>query len=90
MLKLTSPTHPSPSQLFRQAETISGLTEQRNFLIREAEEQRARWESEKVGWERMAEALIAQRHRTGKGTEGPSGYVTKDDVRDCFLAERKY
>lgn len=35
------------------------------MLIQQAEEQRLRWNSEKDGWARMAEALIAQqaKHR---------------------------
>lgn len=70
---------PSPAQLLLQAQTISSLLEQRNYLIREAEEQRARWESERDGWGRMAEALIAQRHRTGRGAGKEGGYV-RDDV----------
>jgi len=47
-----------------QAEVISGLTSQRNFLVRQAEEERDRWSSQRDGWERMAEALIAQRNKT--------------------------
>lgn len=49
----------------RQAEIISSLSEQRDFLIQQAEEQRSRWESERDGWDRMAEALIAQRNKGG-------------------------
>jgi hypothetical protein len=44
---------------------IAGLTEQRNYLVQQSEEQRSRWESEKDGWARMAEALIAQRNKGG-------------------------
>lgn len=53
-------------------------------MIREVEEERARWESERQGWERMAEALIAQRNRTarksGNGNNGGGGYALKDEV----------
>ncbi|KAG1737360.1 hypothetical protein EDD22DRAFT_923770 [Suillus occidentalis] len=47
------------------AELISCLIDQRDMLVRQAEEQRLRWNSEKDGWARMAEALIAQqaKHR---------------------------
>ncbi|KDQ63985.1 hypothetical protein JAAARDRAFT_214613 [Jaapia argillacea MUCL 33604] len=52
---------PSPSQLLRQAQTISQLTHQRNLLLTQAEEERERWAAERLGWQRMAEALIAAR-----------------------------
>jgi hypothetical protein len=62
---LTESTLLDSTQLVRQAETIAGLATQRDFLVAQAEEERERWESEKDGWARMAEALIAQRNRTG-------------------------
>lgn len=54
-----------PAQLVRQAETISALTLQRDYLIRQGEEERYRWISEKESWDRMAEALISQRTKSG-------------------------
>lgn len=54
-----------PTQLNRQADAISWLTSQRDFLIEQAEDERERWESEKDGWARMAEALIARRNKPG-------------------------
>lgn len=39
---------------------ISALTQQRDLLLHQAEEQRLRWNSEKDSWARMAEALLAQ------------------------------
>lgn len=65
VLRLTESTLLDSTQLVRQAETIAGLTVQRDFLAEQAEEERERWESEKDGWARMAEALIAQRNKTG-------------------------
>ncbi|KAF8885825.1 hypothetical protein BD779DRAFT_659966 [Infundibulicybe gibba] len=69
VLRLTSSSSgPSDSaQLAIQADTISRLLAQRDFLIRGAEEERARWEAEREGWHRTAEALIAARggSRTG-------------------------
>ena len=41
-----------------QASTISSLLTQRDLLLREREEERERWESERQGWDRIAEALI--------------------------------
>lgn len=64
-VKETGVVHPDPEQVTRQAELISCLIDQRDMLVRQAEEQRLRWNSEKDGWARMAEALIAQqvKHR---------------------------
>ncbi|KAJ7701760.1 hypothetical protein B0H17DRAFT_164044 [Mycena rosella] len=71
VLRLTNPNTPSldPAQLVIQAETISGLVHQRDYLTRLIEEERSMWESEKAGWERMAEALIVQRNRKVNGPE---------------------
>jgi hypothetical protein len=43
-------------------------------VIRQAEEERERWQSERDGWERIAEALIAQRNKPGSS-------AAKDEVR---------
>ncbi|KAG2130172.1 uncharacterized protein EDB93DRAFT_1180720 [Suillus bovinus] len=66
VVKETSGVHPDPEQVIRQAEIISCLIVQRDMLLRQAEEQRLRWNSEKDSWARMAEALIAQqsKHRS--------------------------
>ncbi|KAJ7291135.1 hypothetical protein C8J57DRAFT_1704808 [Mycena rebaudengoi] len=52
-----------PSQLLRQADTISSLISQRDYLTRQIEEDKSRWQSEREGWDRMSEALIMQRNR---------------------------
>lgn len=65
VLRLTASSLIDPTQLLSQAATISGLTSQRNFVIRQAEEERGRWQSERDGWDRTAEALIAQRNKPG-------------------------
>ncbi|KAF9226937.1 hypothetical protein BS17DRAFT_776368 [Gyrodon lividus] len=61
VLRLTVAVRPDSEQLVRQAETISALIQQRDLLIRQTGEQHLRWNSEKDGWARMAEALIAQK-----------------------------
>ncbi|KAK0187034.1 hypothetical protein F5146DRAFT_1063353 [Armillaria mellea] len=61
-----------PTQLVEQAETISGLMQERELLGELFSEERARWEAEKEGWERSAEALIAQRTR-----ENPDVFKTE-------------
>ncbi|KAG1897737.1 uncharacterized protein F5891DRAFT_1047227 [Suillus fuscotomentosus] len=70
--------NPDPEQVIRQAEIISCLIVQRDILVRQAEEQRLRWNSEKDGWARMAEALITQqaKHR---------GSSDKDEVSHFSL-----
>lgn len=68
VLRLTGSTLLDPTQLTRQADAISWLTSQRDFLLKQAEEERERWESEKDGWARMAEALISRRNKPGTAT----------------------
>ncbi|KAI0375963.1 hypothetical protein BV20DRAFT_917033, partial [Pilatotrama ljubarskyi] len=60
VLRLTSQLlcHPSPAQLASQAETIAELTFQRNNLLREREDERLRWQSEREAWERTADVLV--------------------------------
>ncbi|KZT06539.1 uncharacterized protein LAESUDRAFT_725993 [Laetiporus sulphureus 93-53] len=71
VLRLT--THPilkpSTSQLAVQAETIADLTEQRNQILQEREEEHARWQAEREGWERSAEALIGKRRAATDAAE---------------------
>lgn len=53
--------YPDPQQLTSQAETISGLVKQRDLLFQERDEDHKRWQAERDGWDRMAEALIGKR-----------------------------
>ena len=46
---------------------IANLQFQRERVARELEREQERWTVERYGWERMAEALIAQRNRPGFG-----------------------
>ena len=66
------------TQLERQADVISVLTAQRDFLVRQAGEDRERWLSEREGWDRMAEALLSHTNRSGKS-------AMREDVRFLFL-----
>ncbi|PBK60297.1 hypothetical protein ARMSODRAFT_730865 [Armillaria solidipes] len=61
-----------PAQLLEQADTISGLMQERGLLLQLFSEERARWEAEKEGWERSAEALISQRTK-----ENPDAFKTE-------------
>ncbi|SJL06782.1 uncharacterized protein ARMOST_10124 [Armillaria ostoyae] len=61
-----------PAQLLEQADTISGLMQERELLLQLFSEERARWEAEKEGWERSAEALISQRTK-----ENPDAFKTE-------------
>lgn len=74
---MTSIERPETSQLLLQAEIISSLSTQRDLLLQRSEEQRHRWEAEQAGWERSAEALIAQRRKRESGM-GESSEVCAD------------
>lgn len=43
--------------------------QQRDLLLHQAEERRLRWNSEKDGWARMAEALLAQQAKNRSNLE---------------------
>lgn len=68
VIRLTSAHTPDVGQLCTQANTIQELCHQRDFIIREVEEERARWEAERLGFDRVAEALIARRSHGGEST----------------------
>ncbi|KAG6333008.1 hypothetical protein ID866_6085 [Astraeus odoratus] len=69
VLRFTNSPILDTEQLVRQAEMISALTVHRDMLLQQAEEQRLRWESEKDGWARIAEALIAQQTKNRPSAE---------------------
>ncbi|KAJ3491550.1 hypothetical protein NLJ89_g11329 [Agrocybe chaxingu] len=69
ILHLTDIVPVDPAQLEQQATTISRLTAQRDFLVAQAEEERQWWQSEREGWDRMAEALLSQRNRPPKSED---------------------
>lgn len=69
VLKLTAVVRPDSDQLIRQAEMISALIQQRDLLVHQFQEQRLRWDSEKDGWARMAEALLAQQAKIRLNSE---------------------
>ena len=77
VLRLTDPLPVDATQLERQADVISVLTAQRDFLVHQAEEDRDRWRSEREGWDRMAEALLSHRSKSGK-------LAMREDV--CFYS----
>ena len=56
-----TPVYPDPQQLASQAETISRLIHQRDTLLQERTDDHSRWQAERDGWDRMAEALIGKR-----------------------------
>ncbi|KAG2012997.1 hypothetical protein CC2G_009940 [Coprinopsis cinerea AmutBmut pab1-1] len=72
----------SPSQLTNQAEMIASLQAQNELRASQLQEERLRMESERDGFERMAEALIRQRNRPGVG-------ITPNEelVRKCSILE---
>lgn len=70
-----------PSQLLRQADTIADLVQQREYLTRQVEEERSRWESEKEGWDRMSEALLVRQSRK---VNGPDESVRAAHISVCI------
>jgi len=68
VIRLTSAHMPDVAQLCTQAQTIQELCQQREFIINEVEEERARWEAERLGFDRVTEALIARRSHGGEST----------------------
>jgi hypothetical protein len=62
--------------LYSQAKTIEELCRQRDFIMKGVEEERARWAAERVGFDRVAEALIARRSH---GRDHQSTY--REEVR---------
>ncbi|KAF9535141.1 hypothetical protein CPB83DRAFT_755073, partial [Crepidotus variabilis] len=61
VLRLTSSPLVDATQLEQQAAVISRLTLQREYLIAQADEEREKWQSEREGWDRTAEALLTQK-----------------------------
>jgi hypothetical protein len=59
---------PDVTQLCTQAQTIEELCQQREFIMKEVEEERARWEAERLSFDRVTEALIARRSHGGEST----------------------
>ncbi|KAH9482145.1 hypothetical protein JR316_0004240 [Psilocybe cubensis] len=82
VLSLMTSVPVDPAQLERQAETISSLTAQRDFLVRQAVVDRERWQSERESWERSAEALLLVRNRPSKPEDA-------ERMRMSYEAENK-
>lgn len=61
---------------------IANLQFQQERIALELEMEQSRWEVERYGWERMAEALIAQRNRTGFG--GSASEVSEADFSFAY------
>ena len=68
VIRLTSAQTPDVAQLYTQAKTIQELCRQRDFIIKEVSEERARWEAERHSFDRVTEALIAGRSHGGDST----------------------
>ncbi|KDQ15521.1 hypothetical protein BOTBODRAFT_293972 [Botryobasidium botryosum FD-172 SS1] len=67
VLRLTHPSVPLPSQLFAQAETISTLNKQRDFILSRDEDDRVRWDAEREAWRRVAGVLLERSQKEGAG-----------------------
>ena len=89
VIRLTSAHTPDVGQLCTQANAIQELCHQRDFIIKEIEEERARWEAERLGFDRVAEALIARRSHGGESTYReevcPSNKIHISKISDNLL-----
>ncbi|TDL30134.1 hypothetical protein BD410DRAFT_850575 [Rickenella mellea] len=65
VMRLTSTPQPSSAQLVAQADTITRLIRQQQYLLDRAQEEREMHEAERYGWARTSEALIGLVNRTG-------------------------
>ncbi|KAF6748967.1 hypothetical protein DFP72DRAFT_552276 [Ephemerocybe angulata] len=87
VLTLTRAPIVSSTQLATQAELIASLQVQREHMFQEIEEERAIWDAERAGWERMAEALISQRNKSSP-TEEMERKSLLHDAETRILKER--
>ncbi|KAH9965782.1 hypothetical protein BC827DRAFT_1125764 [Russula dissimulans] len=89
VIRLTSARTPDVSQLCTQARTIDELSRQRDFIINEVEEERARWQAERLAFDRLAEALIARRSHGGESTyrEEVRSLMSIRHILDVYLKE---
>ncbi|KAI0307014.1 hypothetical protein B0F90DRAFT_1813845 [Multifurca ochricompacta] len=78
VIRLTSGLHiPDVTQLYTQAKTIQQLCRQRDFIMNQVEEERARQEAERHNFDRLTEALISRRsHPTHSTTTTPTTTTT--------------
>jgi hypothetical protein len=83
VIRLTSVRTPEPdaNQLYSQAKTIEELCRQRDFIMKGVEEERARWEAERLGFDRVTEALIGSRSH---GRDHQSTY--REEVRSSLYS----
>ena len=79
-----TPVYPDPQQLASQAETISGLIKQRDLLLQDRDDDHKRWQAERDGWDRMAEALIGKRRAAVRaGIDDVSVHSSIEIGRSC-------
>ncbi|KAF9035887.1 hypothetical protein BJ165DRAFT_637277 [Panaeolus papilionaceus] len=89
--RLTETLPIDPAQLEAQANIIGQLMLQRDLVVREAEQERARWQAERESWDRTAEALILQRTRVSKldeierqrGLWEAENHLLRDKLKDA-------
>ncbi|KAF8967486.1 hypothetical protein BDZ97DRAFT_2073535 [Flammula alnicola] len=81
VLRLTDQLPIDPAQLDRQADVIASLTAQRDFIVRQSEEERERWRSERETWERTAEALLSQKAKPKSEDAGRQREIYESETR---------
>ncbi|KAJ7628591.1 hypothetical protein FB45DRAFT_748411, partial [Roridomyces roridus] len=91
VLRLTNPDIPTSdaSQLVRQAETIAALVHQRDYLSDQLQEERSRWEGEKMGWERVSEALVVQQQALRPADSVRRHLTANKHASELFLGSKE-
>ena len=84
---MTSSSVSDPTQLHAQAATIVDLVRQRDSLLREVEEERARWQVERDGFQRMAEALIMRRSRGAELSYREEASTVDYRITECLYPD---
>ncbi|THH29794.1 hypothetical protein EUX98_g4386 [Antrodiella citrinella] len=70
VLQLSAVPQPEyTDQLAAQADTISGLIQQRAFLLQQREEDHSRWAAERESWKRTSDVLASKRRAAADITE---------------------
>lgn len=63
ILRLTSTGIPLKDQVLEQADTISNMSRQREFILERTEEEKGRWNAERESWSRIADAVMTQANK---------------------------
>ncbi|KLO05911.1 hypothetical protein SCHPADRAFT_1002632 [Schizopora paradoxa] len=80
VLRLTDTGIPLQDQVVEQADTISNLSRQREFILERTEEERGRWDAERESWSRIADAVMTHANK-------PTPTIYKDPTKPTPFLE---